>query len=57
MFFVSHNFAMNISKFATNVLNDLIVVLPRVPILDISTKVPNVGIVDGRDYGGTLMHS
>jgi hypothetical protein len=57
MFFVSHNFAMNIGKFATNVLNDLIVVLPRMPILDISTKVPNAGIVDGRDCGGALMHS
>jgi hypothetical protein len=45
---------MNIGKFATSVL---IVVLPRVPILDISTKVPNARIVDGGDCGGALTHS
>jgi hypothetical protein len=48
---------MNIGKFATSVLNDLIVVLPRMPILDISTKVPNARIVDGGDCGGALTHS
>jgi len=42
------------NKFVAHVWRDSIVILSRVPILDVLVEVPNARIVDGRDYGGTL---
>jgi hypothetical protein len=43
-----------LGKFVTRVQGDSIVVLPQVPILDVSREVPNVGIVDGGNCGGAF---
>ncbi len=42
------------NKLVARVWGDSIVIFPRVPIPDVSAKVPNARIVDGGDYGRTL---
>jgi len=44
-----------LGKFVTCVWGDSIVILPRVPIMDVLIEVPNVRIVDGKDCGGALL--
>ncbi len=44
-----------LDKFATCEWGKSIVVLLQVPILDVSTKVPNAGIVHGGDCEGGLL--